>query len=98
MRPQCGGTRRPLLQGKRGYIALFVSFCLLPQETKTAVMQGSDLCCCLVDAAAIADISHVAGGSVFPALNSTASRLHPPPSFPPPPLHRRCVPRAVSRA
>jgi hypothetical protein len=34
----------------------------LLQDTKAAVMQNSGLCACLIDAAAVADISHVAGG------------------------------------
>ena len=39
----------------------FGSLIHLAQETKAAVMQNSGLCACLVDAAAIADINHVAG-------------------------------------
>jgi hypothetical protein len=34
---------------------------LFVQETRSAVMQNSGLCACLIDATAIADISHVAG-------------------------------------
>ncbi len=42
-------------------ILALVFYSWLLQETKAAVMQNSALCACLIDAAAVADISHVAG-------------------------------------